>query len=184
MNNSFSAGVKPGGLTEEKEVRILICQMLSFVKEGMSFEEMADVFLPEGMMNYFVFTGALTYLVKHGCVTQKKNDKGISIYEISSKGVEISESFKGKLPKTVAEKAKSRAAEKIKMRRTEAENSISITKTCDGYNIKLLLKDIGTNLLDLSLFLPSQEEAEKVKKAFLKDPEGTYLRILSDLVKF
>lgn len=182
MGDSFVAGVMPGGLTEGKDIRVLICHMLSSVSEGMSLEEMSDIFFRDGIMNYFEFTDAVAELMGSGCIEKSVSESGVPLYTVTEKGRQASVALSGKLPYSIVEKTESRASEKVKMRRTATENLALVTKTCDGYNVKLTVSDIGTNLMELSLFLPTEEEAENVKKNFLRDPEGTYMKLLSELV--
>ena len=40
---------------------------------------------------------------------------------------------------------------------------------------------IGTDLMDLSLFMPTREQALAVKEKFLGDPAGAYMGVLASL---
>ena len=39
MEETFTAGIRPGGLTDGREIRILICHILSEIGEPMGFDE-------------------------------------------------------------------------------------------------------------------------------------------------
>ena len=66
-------------------------------------------------------------------------------------------------------------------RRLEKENLVTITKTEDGYKIHIRVTDIGTDLMDLSLFMPTREQALAVKEKFLSNPADAYLGVLKSL---
>ena len=51
MEETFTAGIRPGGLTEGREIRILICHILSELGEPMSFDEMTEAVLTDGAAN-------------------------------------------------------------------------------------------------------------------------------------
>jgi Fe-S-cluster formation regulator IscX/YfhJ len=43
------------------------------------------------------------------------------------------------------------------------------------------MKDIGTDLMELSLFLPTMEQAIEAKERFLEDPTASYKKVLEAL---
>ena len=78
MEETFTAGIRPGGLTEGREIRILICYILSELSEPMSFDEMTEAILSDGTANYFEFADALAELRETGCVVSFKTEAGIT----------------------------------------------------------------------------------------------------------
>ena len=181
MSETFTAGIRPGGLTAGREIRILICHILSEVGEAMSFDEMTEVFLSDGTANYFEFADALSELNESGGVVYFKSDSGISEYSVTKKGKEAAKTLLSDLPAAVEERSVAAAKNVIQKRRLEKENLVSITKTEDGYKIHMRVTDIGTDLMELSLFMPTREQANAVKKRFLEDPAKTYSEVLSAL---
>ncbi len=181
MEETFTAGIEPGGLTEGREIRILICHILSGVQEPMSFDEMTEAVLAYGTANYFEFADALSELEDTGCVVTFKTDAGISEYTITEKGKAAALTLQNDLPPSVRDKSVETAKNIIQRRRIEKENLVSITRTEDGYKIHILVTDIGTDLMELSLFMPTREQAFAVKERFLSDPAGTYMKVLGSL---
>ena len=47
--------------------------------------------------------------------------------------------------------------------------------------IHIRVTDIGTDLMELSLFMPTIEQALAVKEKFLGDPAGAYMGVLETL---
>ncbi len=181
MEETFTAGVEPGGLTKGREIRILVCHILSGVQEPMSFDEMTEAVLSYGSANYFEFASALSELEDTGCVVSFKTDAGISEYTITDKGKAAALTLQGDLPLSVRDKSVEAAKSIIQRRRIEKENLVSITRTEDGFKIHMLVTDIGTDLMELSLFMPTEEQAFAVKERFLSDPAGTYMKVLEAL---
>ena len=181
MEETFTAGISPGGLTEGREIRILICHILSEMGEPMSFDEMTEAILTDGTANYFEFADALAELRETACVLPIKTDSGINVYTVTEKGKAAAKTLGGDLPLSVKEKSAKSAKNIIQRRRIEKENLVSITKTEDGYMIHIRVTDIGTDLMELSLFMPTIEQALAVKEKFLGDPAGAYMGVLASL---
>ncbi len=181
MEETFTAGIQLGGLTEGREIRILICHLLSKVEEPMSFDELTETIAENGSANYFEFADALAELRESGCVVSFKTEAGINKYTVTEAGKEAEKTLSGDLPLSVREKALSSAKNIIRRRRIEKENLVTISKTEDGYMVHLRVTDIGTDLMDLALFMPTEEQANLIKKKFLNDPAGTYMGVLEVL---
>lgn len=181
MEETFTAGIRPGGLTEGREIRILICHILQELGEPMSFDELTEAILMDGAANYFEFADALAELRETGCVVSFRTEAGINEYTITETGTSAVKILSGDLPLSVREKSVENARNIIQRRRIEKENLVSITKTEDGYMIHMRVTDIGTDLMDLSLFMPTREQALAVKEKFLSNPAETYMNVLSSL---
>jgi predicted transcriptional regulator len=181
MEETFTAGIRPGGLTDGREIRILICHILSEIGEPMGFDEMTEAILSDGAANYFEFADALSDLRESGCVVAFKTESGINEYTVTEKGRTVARSLENNIPLSVKEKSLENSKNIIQRRRIEKENLVSITKTEDGYMIHIRVTDIGTDLMDLSLFMPTREQALAVKEKFLGDPAGAYMGVLETL---
>lgn len=181
MEETFTAGVEPGGLTEGREIRILVCHILAGVQEPMSFDELTESILAYGSANYFEFASALSELENTGCVISFKTETGIGEYTITDKGRAAAKTLQSDLPLSVRDKVIEAALNVIQRRRIEKENLVSITRTEDGFKIHMSVTDIGTDLMELSLFMPTQKQALAVKERFLSDPAGTYMNVLEAL---
>ena len=72
-------------------------------------------------------------------------------------------------------------------RLTEAQrcmDKVEITQSPapDGYILQVVMKDIGSDLLDLKVFLPSSEECLQAKERIEEDPSGFYEALLKGLM--
>lgn len=181
MEETFTAGIRPGGLTEGREIRILICHILTELGEPMSFDEMTEAILSEGTANYFEFADALAELRETGCIVAFKTESGINEYTVTEKGKAAAKTLENDLPLSIREKSAESAKNIIQRRRIEKENLVTITKTEDGYMIHIRVTDIGTDLMDLSLFMPTREQALAVKEKFLSNPANAYMGVLKSL---
>lgn len=70
MAEAFTAGVKMGGLTNDTEIRILLCYLIKSVGP-VTREAMEAALLQEELVNYFEFVGALNDLVAQGLAIEE-----------------------------------------------------------------------------------------------------------------
>lgn len=177
--DTFTAGVRPGGLTQHYEVKILICYLLHHVKQHMSFQEMSDVLQQEGIVNYFEYAEAVSELIASGHLLTIDDIEGGQRFQLSDLGIKTSQTFEKSIPLTIREDSVRVAEEYLLKKRIANENLVEIKKTEDGYNISLRITDIGSDLLDLSLFIPGEEEGLAIKERFLRDPSVIYRGVVA-----
>lgn len=181
MEDTFIGGIRPGGLTDNREVRILICHILAAAGEPLSFDELTEAVLADGTANYFEFADAVAELKNLGCLDTFRSENGVSAYRLTGKGEDVAQKLAGSLPASIRDRAAANAKSMILRRRREEENLVLISRTDDGFLLRIEMKDIGTNLMELSLFLPTMEQAEAAKERFLEDPTASYKKVLEAL---
>lgn len=177
----FLEGVRPGGLTSTLEIKILICYLLSNVSDSLSAEQIAEVVQAEGIANYFETFNALKDLIASKHLVVSKASEELEYYTVSELGRSSADSLKNSVPPSVKEKAIRSTEKMLDMIKKLNENKVEIKKVSDGYIIQCRILDIGSDLLDLSLFVGTKREAEKIKKNFLDNPAAVYKAILEVL---
>lgn len=172
---AFTQGVRPGSVTTSHEVIILICYMVSKSPQPVSLEQLGRALLREELVNYFEFSSVSEYLVKDGHLIA--NDQGL--YTVSKLGATTASTFESDLPTAVRERAMASLERILKLLRRQEENRVEIEKTPDGYRLSMTITDIGTDLLSLTMFMPTKEECETLRKRFLNDPLTIYKGIFA-----
>ena len=194
------AGVDPGGPNYDFQIKILICYLLAYIKAPLSLEQLSETFVMGGMVNYFELIKAVSELVDTGHLLKVKTNplsvlesfkypeaemklaeetSKTDYYEISEEGKQIAEIFEKDIPLSLREKSAKNAEEILKRLKAEAENRVSIRKTDDGYMVEVKIVDLGSNLLEMSLFSPTRDHAEFIKNNFLKDPSAFYKGVMN-----
>lgn len=177
--NAFTAGVEPGGLTHGYEIKILVCYLLDQIGEGMTFDQIHEALLAKGLVNYFELADALSELLESGHIKAVGCIKDSDCYQLTPLGLETAHTFQSSLPATVRDKAVRSAKNLLARKKRETENLVSISRVVDGYLVDMTICDIGSDLLAISLFMPTEEEAELVKRRFLRDPLLIYKGVLA-----
>lgn len=179
--NAFTAGVAPGGLTRSFEIKFLVCYLLSQIKEPMTFSQINDALLHHGLVNYFELAGTLSELAESGHLACEDlaDNREDSLYRLTALGLETAKTFAGTLPASVKEKALNCARHQMLRKRIESSNHAKVRRTDDGYVVDISVCDIGSDLLNLSLFMPTETEADLVRRVFLSDPLMVYRGVLA-----
>lgn len=177
---TFSEGVNPGGLRSKQDIKVLICYILSNIRE-ISKTDIISVFQEEGLANYFEIGEAFLELISAQNIKVKNEKYGM--YEISESGRMISDQLCLSLPFSVRERAINSSIATIKRRKNEEENRVKIEKNEFGYNVICSISGGNFDLLKFTIYAPNIEQAEKLKQNFRRDPEGLYRIVLAILTR-
>lgn len=178
-NNAFTQGIRPGGLTDSYEITVLVCYILDRVSEPLTHEQLEETILKDGLANYFEFAQAFGRLQADGHIIAEMGRDKKERFRLSKEGADAARVFYDSLPVSVRQKAVEAARIALLRQRRENEILTEIEKTEDGYKLTIRMTDIGSDLLSVSLFLPTREECDAVQKRFRSDPAYIYQSILS-----
>ena len=129
MAEAFTAGVKMGGLTNDTEIRILLCYLIKSVGP-VTREAMEAALLQEELVNYFEFVGALNGLVAQGLAIEGANG-----YTITEKGTTVAQTLSEDLPRSVRESAILAVIRIQSWVHKAAQNHADIEKDGDRYRV-------------------------------------------------
>lgn len=178
----FTEGIDHGGLTTDYEIRILICWLLHKMKMPVTSSQLSSALLGESLVNYFEVTCALGELLTSGHLTEVKADGQQGHVSVTELGRKTAETFYKSVPRTVREKALDALSQCVLQERFAKENRAEIVETNDGFRLELSLNDVGNDLMSVSLYAPTREVCEMMKKNFISDPTVLYRAVLSVLM--
>lgn len=176
--DAFTAGVAPGGLTNTKEIKILICYILKTVDRPLSRRQLDEIVLTHQLCNYFEFSNALKELADTGSI-EAQTDDADTYYTIQPQGITIASTLGRDLPYTVREKAVKCAFLLLARAKREAENKVVIEQQEAGCYVTCNVLDKDDPLLSMQLYVGDNEQAKMVKEHFLADPELVYKGVLA-----
>ena len=180
--NAFVGGIQPGGLTNDFEVKILICLLLDKISQPLTFEQINEILQKTGFVNYFEFAESMSELQQSKHIRQVAGPDGDSLYEISEIGIATAQTFSKTLPLTVREKTMECAREYLQLKKRLEEIEIRYRPAPDGYILTIQMKDIGSDLMNLNVFIPTEEECISIRERIYADPLILYQGILSILL--
>ena len=180
LYEGFRAGVEPGGLTTDYEIKILICHVLKHIERPMPVSALIELFVGEGIGNYFEAASAAAALVKSGHIAIG-GCEGEKCYTLTDLGESAAGTFEKTLPLSVREKAVDAANRYFIRRERRAHNKAEVQKADDGYLLTLTITDVGSDLLKLTLLLPDEETCGRIRERFLDDPIVVYKGVVASL---
>lgn len=170
----FRAGVRPGGPTTVDEIKILVCYMLSKTGAAMSFEQMHDALSEQDLVNYFDIVSAVDALERTGSIEVNTEESGCAVYSVTESGRKAAKTVTGMLPSSVRRKAAESARKLLLREKRLRELTAAISESGDGFEVRLGIPSSDSSLVAFTLFCPTREEAELVRRRFLNDPVYIY----------
>lgn len=161
----------------ELDKKILILYILSRLPGPVDQSSLFNI-VNENNIGYFDFAQWISELEERGNV--ETCEDGIMITEV---GLRNSDAVKSEIPYTVKKKTDGmipKLSDEIKRRSlVKAE----INSTDCGPAVHLSMSDGECTLIDLSLAVADEKQAESIKKKFKKSPEKIYKEIVEYLTK-
>ena len=177
MAEAFTAGVKPGGLTDDTQIRILLCYLIK-TAGPLTRDTLQGALLQEQLVNYFEFADALAEVQKQGLVTCTDEQ-----YSITDKGASVASTLAHDLPRTVRESA-IRAVMQIQSWRHKAASNRAHVEEKDGkYVVWCNIGDLGSDVFQLQLTMPDKLTAEMTKNMFIAHGSDIYSKLMDMLTQ-
>lgn len=179
MNDTFDAGVEPGGLRSAHEIKILICYLLIGAGEPMPRGDVLDVICGGGMANFFETSAAVDELIEAGNLAE--HDDGT--LAVTDTGRQAAGTLADMLPYTLRERSVAAALRLLSRRRHERENRVEIVPAegAAGYVVTCTVGKEQPPLLSFSLLVADEYQAQLVRDSFLRDPLLLYQSTLAVL---
>ena len=178
MAEAFTAGVKPGGLTDDTQIRILLCYLVK-TAGPLTRDTLQGALLQEQLVNYFEFADALVDVEKQQLVAQDES----GLYSITEKGSTVADTLALDLPRTVRESA-IRAVMQIQSWRHKAAMNRARVEEKDGeYTVWCAIGDLGSDVFRLQLAMPDKLTAETIKNNFTAHGSEIYSKVMDMLTQ-
>lgn len=178
----FDGGVEYGGLRSGHEVSILICYLLKNIDAPLTKSDLSEALLNEGLVNYFELTNSLSELSRLEQINISLDKDGNEEYTVTQKGILNSGVIESELPIVVREKAVKAVLKVLAKKKRLEDNRAEIISVKDGFKVSMQILDIGSDLMDLELFVPDSMIAKKIRNNFLNDPQILYKGVLALLM--
>lgn len=178
MAEAFTAGVKPGGLTDDTQIRILLCYLVK-TAGPLTRDTLQGALLQEQLVNYFEFADALADLEKQQLVTVNEEEQ----FVITQKGSTVADTLALDLPRTVRESA-IRAVMQIQSWRHKAAMNRARVEEEDGeFTVWCAIGDLGSDVFRLQLAMPDRLTAETIKNNFTAHGSEIYSKLMDMLTQ-
>ncbi|MFV0413795.1 MAG: DUF4364 family protein [Oscillospiraceae bacterium] len=175
-HDSFTEGVKPGGLTKGPEIRILLCYLLDTINAPVSRLQIEDALLGEELVNYFVMAEGLSLLKQQGLISGDDNG-----YSITPAGRVVGQTLAIDVPRSVRETAVRGVIRAQQFAINQASHQCEVVETDSGRNVHCSIAEVSGPLFQMDLYMPDELSAEAVKKKFIESGDEVYALVLAAL---
>ena len=177
-NNTFTAGVVPGGLTDHSEIKIMLCYVIGKLTHPIGHDDLLEAFTSKGYANYFECADAISDLISAGHLCQSTD----GLYSISSSGTEIAATLSEDLPFTVRERILTSANELARNNRNSKSHKATITEHNKGYTVRCTVNDSsGAELFAVELDASTQSMAQRIRDNFVAKAEDVMRYCITSL---
>ena len=176
MAEAFTAGVKPGGLTDKIQIRILLCYLIK-TAGPLSRSTLEGALLQEELANYFEIGDALAELKKQDLISIDEQEHYITTY----RGDTVADTLAFDLPRTVRESAIRAVGQIQTWRHQEATNRAVIEERDGNFVVRCSIGDFGSDVFRLELAMPDKLSAEMVKNHFIAHGSEIYTFLMDQL---
>ena len=176
-NDAFTAGVRPGGLTNSTEIRLLLCYLVKNAGP-ITRTEIENALMEEALVNYFEIGSCLDDITRQQLVTVD-GDR----YTITDKGRKVAQELAYDLPRTVRESA-IRAVMQIRSWRHRAASNRAVVQEKDGqFSVVCSIADMGSDVFRMELAMPDKLTAEMIKNNFIAHGSDIFPKLLNALTQ-
>ncbi len=177
QRDAFSAGVEPGGLHSHHEIKILICYMLSGVREPLPRTAVLDILSGDGMANFFDASAAIDDLLERDNLSE--TDGGL--LSVTEAGRHAATTLADMIPYTLRERSVNAALRLLARQRNERDNHAEIAPAAEGGWKVTCSVGTAVPLLRFELLVGDELQAQQVRDRFLDDPLLLYQSLIGIL---
>lgn len=172
---AFTAGVKPGGLTNSTQIRLLLCYLIEHAGP-LTRQEIETALLEEQLVNYFEFCSGLEDVVARKLVKEQDGQ-----YTITEKGTKVASELEQDLPRSVRSAAVKAAIRAQVWNKKSAEYHAEVHETPNGWSIQCSISSVKAQDFNLELMMPDRLTAEMVRRRFVLRGNEVYKVLLDAL---
>ncbi len=167
--DTFTAGVVPGGLTANSEIKILVCHVLCAIALPIAREDLLEALSGRGYANYFECADALSDLLATGHIEQDAR----GMFLVTPRGRETAALLANDVALTVRERVVQQALIYARRSATEGANRTEITRLDNGgYRLRCSVSDKDGEVFALELLAPTMTDAQRLRDGFADNAEA------------
>ncbi len=164
-------------LSSAHDVKVLLCYLLEKLKDPVTEDQLYEIVIDSGVINYFHYTEAMESLVKNNSIKKISRDGKIYI-ELEEKGRSGADYFNDTIPYYFRKQLLKSALYYFAELRHKRDAEIGVVPLENGCEVNCRIKDADYDLMRLSLYAPDEEQAELVKSKIMLDPVGFYRKVI------
>ena len=171
----FSDGVRPGGLYDSREIKVLICYMLAGAPEPLAREAVTTILTEGEMANLFEISAAIDDLVARGNLAETDDGN----LRLTAGGRAAAEQLYDLIPYTLRDRSQKAALKLLSRARNERDAVVVITPLDTGCSITCSSDKADPPMMSFTLRVTDEPVAKAVRERFLDDPTAFYRALVA-----
>lgn len=172
---AFTEGVRPGGLSDSREIKILICYMLMGINSSLSRDDIRDILMHNEIANMFEVVAAMDDLVETGRLVEDDDQK----LSLTEEGKISAQQLVELIPYTLRDQALRSAMQLVTRSKFEQDTKVDIEKLDNGYSVTCAIDKTNHPMMSFTLRVTDELQAENIKDRFLNDPTAFYSALIA-----
>lgn len=158
-------------------VKVLLCFLLNRLNHDITEEQLYEIVLDSGVINYFYYAEALDALLKNESVKRTERD-GKKYIALEEKGRVGADYFNDTIPYYFRKQLLKTAMYYFARLDRESRTDMEIISTSSGFEVSCAVRDVNFDVMRLSLYAPDEEQAKLIRDKILLDPDGFYRNVI------
>lgn len=162
---------------DETLKRLLILYTFSEAGIKISKDQLAMILLNSTSLTWFELQLTLNKLIEDNLVTSDKNNK----MALTLNGDQVVKIYSETIPEELSLKIKNYIKDHSERLGTDLITYSHFTNHDGGFKTELKITENNITLLEINLFIPTREQAERICESFQKNPNDIYKAIIEIL---
>lgn len=173
-NSALTAGVRVGGLTDRTEIKILLCYLLSELKQPITQNQLIECVCGQELVNYFEMQSALQHLLDNNLIKEDENG-----YSILPEGKDIARQLESVVSTTVKRYAYTMAVNILQYESLKKQHKIKIFPVeGGGFNLHCSIEDDEFTIFSMDIVMPDEKSAEFAGEQFILKGQDIFKCVL------
>lgn len=165
-----------------KLYKLIILYMLSKVDFPLTNSQISEFILDEGYTNYFTLQQSISELTDSGFIREESTHSR-TFYHLTEDGYETIQFFKNDISPAIQDDIDTF----LKKKRYELKNEVSVKADYfqnpnREYSVRCQVIEQGSPLIDLTVTVPTEDEAETIANNWTKKNQEIYAMIMANLL--
>ena len=170
-----------GEMNDKIDIKVFILFLLDELRYPMGESIIREIVSENGVVGRFDFAECFSELVEKGHITAY-DDGSETLYVVSPLGHMVASELQGTLHDSIREKSRTSAMKRLSLHLRGATTSTSVEKTAEGgYLVHCEIKDAQGVMMNTSVTVPTESEANAIVAHFSAQPEEVCRGVLSVL---
>ncbi len=175
--DAFTFGIEEGGLRSKSAISTMVCYILSNIDEPLTVEIISSALVQGKIANYFEVCDSIDKLKANGQIIENRD----GTLTPTSACKEATSLVEKDLPITVREKSIEICQRVLAKEIFKKENKVTVEKSSDRYKVTMHVSDKDRDFMELSMYVPTESQAQTIKEKFLSNPVRVYENLIGTL---